>query len=90
LWAPVFLPVDPEQISPYRHIAAIPAGVPVVIISGSADRHAPLDEVKALAARVRSGAKLVVFEGAVHEALDEKNPELYRATLLELLGRKAR
>ena len=44
------------EISPYEHIAAIPPSVPVVIIAGSADRHARLDEVKAMAGRVRSGA----------------------------------
>lgn len=87
LWSPVFLPVDPDLISPYDRIASIPRNVPVVIVTGSADSHAPLDEVKALASRVPSGAKLVVFEGAKHEALDANSPELYRASLLELLAR---
>lgn len=90
LWAPVFFSVDPNQVSPYDHIASIPSSVPVVIITGSADRHARLDDVKAVAGRVQSGAKLVVFEGAAHEALDRNNPKLYRASLLELLGKVGR
>jgi alpha-beta hydrolase superfamily lysophospholipase len=85
LWAPVFLPVDPNQISPYDHIAAIPPNVPVVIITGSADR---LEDVKAMAARVPSGAKLVVFEGAKHEPLDRRDLKLYRQSLMELLRSK--
>jgi uncharacterized protein len=85
LWAPVFLRTDPDLISPYEHIAAIPPSVPVVIVAGSADRHARLDEVKALASRAHTGAKLVIFEGARHEELDRRDPKLYRDTLLELL-----
>jgi uncharacterized protein len=85
IWSPAFLPVDPGRISPYDHIEEIPPSVPVVIITGSADRHAPLDDVKALAGRVQSGAKLIVFEGAAHEPLDRYAPKLYRASLLELL-----
>jgi uncharacterized protein len=85
LWSPAFLPVDPDQISPFEHVASIPKGVPVVIITGSADRHARFDDVKAVAGRVRSGARLVVLEGASHEALDQKDPKLYRASLLGLL-----
>jgi uncharacterized protein len=90
LCAPAFLPVAPDQISPYDRIQAIPEDVPVVIIAGSADQHARLADVTALAGRVRSGAKLVVFEGALHEPLDKRNPTLYRDTLLELLGRVGR
>ncbi len=90
LWAPAFLPVDSDQISPYEHIAAIPPSVPVVIITGSADRDARPDEVKAVASRVRSGAKLVVFEGAGHEDLERRDPQLYRASLMELLRSRKR
>lgn len=86
LWSLVFLPVDPHQISPYDCVEAIPATVPVVIVTGSTDRHAPLNEVRAVASRVKSGAKLVVFEGAVHEGLDNRDPKLYYGALLGLLG----
>jgi alpha-beta hydrolase superfamily lysophospholipase len=85
LWSPVFLPVSPDEISPYDHVAAIPPSVPVVILAGSADRHAYLDEVKAVAGRVRSGAKLVIFEGAKHEDLDRRDRQLYWNSLMGLL-----
>ena len=90
LWAPAFLPVGPDQISPYDRIAAIPPSVPVVILAGSADRHARLDDVKAVASRVRGGAKLVIFEGATHEELDRRNPELYHASMMDLLRSRRR
>ena len=85
LWAPVFLSVDVGQVSPYEHIGDIPEGVPIILASGSADRHAPLKEVNELFDRVRSDARLVVFEGAAHVALDTNNAQLYRTTLFELL-----
>jgi uncharacterized protein len=85
LWAPVFLPVAVGQISPYDRITDIPADVPIVLAGGSADRHAPLDEVRLLLQRVESHARIVVFDGATHEALDRNNPRLYRSSLFGLL-----
>ncbi len=85
LWAPVFLPVDPDHLSPYDHVQDIPEKVPVVFITGSADRHAHLDEVTAMCRRIQSHARLVVFDGAQHVDLDRANPELYRTTLLGFL-----
>ncbi len=87
LWAPVFLPVDPDQVSPYDHVQDIPENVPVVFVTGSADRHAHLDEVTAMFRRIESHARLVVFDGAQHVDLDRANPELYRTTLLSFLDR---
>ena len=91
LWAPVFLPIAPDQLSPYEHIQDIPASVPVVIVTGSADRHAHLDEVTAMYRRIESHARLVVFDGAQHVDLDRADPELYRTTLFKFLdGRTGR
>jgi pimeloyl-ACP methyl ester carboxylesterase len=87
LWAAVLLPVDPDRISPYEHVTEIPETVPIVFASGSADRHAPLADVRALFDRVRSHARLVVFDGAAHVALDRYDAELYRTSLFELLNR---
>jgi len=86
LWSPVFLPVALDRPSPAERISDIPATVPIVIISGSADSHARLDDVKTLFQRVQAHAKLVVFEGAAHEPLDQNNPELYHRTLFEFLA----
>jgi uncharacterized protein len=85
LWATVFLPVDPDRISPCEHIEDIPENVPIVFAGGTADRHAPLAEVRELHDRVQSHARLVVFEGAAHVPLDRYDPELYRTSLFRLL-----
>jgi uncharacterized protein len=85
LWAPAFLPVEPERVSPYLAIRNVPESIPIVLITGSIDRHAPLDEVKAIFQQAASHAKLVVCEGAAHESLDRKSPDLYWAALLDLL-----
>ena len=77
------------QISPYEHIADIPENVPIVLISGSADRHALLDEVTELGERVASHARLVVFEGAAHVALDGTTRSFIGASLFELLDHRA-
>jgi uncharacterized protein len=86
LWAPVFLPVALERLSLSDHIADIPKEVPLVIIAGSADRHARLDDVQSLFRSVQSHAKLVIFEGAAHVSLDGYDPELYANTLFEFLA----
>jgi alpha-beta hydrolase superfamily lysophospholipase len=87
LWAPVFLPVAPDVLSPFDHIQDIPEGVPVVFVIGSADRDAHLDEVTAMYRRIESHAKLVVFDGARHENLDRADPGLYMKTLFNFLHR---
>jgi len=86
LWSVVFLPADARQHSPYDMITQIPAGVPIVIATGSADRHARIEEVQALFQQVESHARLVVFRGAEHESLCRYDPELYEQALLECLS----
>ena len=85
LWGPLFLPVAPGRICPYDSLQDIPATVPVVFVTGSADPHARLAEVTAMYERIQSHAKLVVFEGAGHKPLDRYDRPLFRATLLEFL-----
>jgi pimeloyl-ACP methyl ester carboxylesterase len=85
LWGRVFLPVAPGRICPYDSLQDIPATVPVVFITGSADLHARLAEVTAMYERIQSHAKLVVFEGAGHKPLDRYDRQLFRATLMEFL-----
>jgi uncharacterized protein len=86
LWSPVFLAVDPAEISLDKHIGDIPSETPIAFLTGSADRHAPLADVTAIFNRVRSHAKLVVVEGAAHEALDCKDPRLYEKSLFQLIA----
>ena len=89
LWTSVFLPVDPNRLSPSEHIVDIPENVPVVFITGSADRHARLADVKAMYWQIESHAELIVFDGAAHEGLDRYNPPLYQTTLLRFLEQQS-
>ncbi len=86
LWSGVFLPADARRHSPHDMIAQIPAEVPIVIATGSADRHARLDEVQAIFHQVKDHAKLVVFPGAEHVSLYEYDPKLYSEALLDCLS----
>jgi uncharacterized protein len=89
LWATVLLPENLDRISPFDHIGDIPASVPIVIAGGTADRHAPISEVRNLFDRVQDHATLVVFEGAEHVPLNRYDPALYRTSLFRLLERES-
>ena len=85
LWAPLFLPVNVNRISPYDRVQDIPENVPIVFVTGSDDRHARLEDVIAIYNRVKSHAKLIEFKGAAHVGLDRFDPQLYRTTLFNFL-----
>lgn len=85
LWSVVFLPADVRQHSPYDMVSKIPDDVPVVIATGSADRHARIEDVEAVFRQVESHGQLVVFRGAEHESLYKYDPESYSEALLECL-----
>jgi pimeloyl-ACP methyl ester carboxylesterase len=87
LWSGVFLPVAIGEISLEARARDIPPEIPVVIIAGSADRHATVSDVSAIAETMRGHCELVVFDGAEHQALDEYDPALYSKSLNGLLGR---
>ena len=82
LVAPIFLP-HLDQISPIRAIDGVPDDVPVLILSGEADRMARPDEARALLARVASHGRLVLVPGAGHGDLLHDAPELYARTVLD-------
>jgi uncharacterized protein len=81
--AAAMFPIDVAEVAPAKCITTIPKSIPITILTGSADRHARLNEVREIFARVADHARLVVFEGAEHTELDVYNPDLYRKTLLE-------
>ncbi len=85
VWEPLSLPTSADQISPFNHITDIPENVPVVFITGSDDRHAPLADVSAMLNRIKSHAKLTVIEGAAHEPLDRVDPQRYYDELFRLV-----
>ena len=86
LWAPFFLPVDTDEISPFRHAAAIPQDARVVVLAGADDQRVRLDEINLVFSQVVTHGRLVIFPGAKHGRLMSANPELYQRSLREFLS----
>jgi pimeloyl-ACP methyl ester carboxylesterase len=84
--AAALFPVDLAAVAPADHLSSIPKNVPITFIAGSADAHARLDEVREMYRQVADHARLIVFDGAGHVDLDLYDPDLYRQTLLEVVG----
>jgi alpha-beta hydrolase superfamily lysophospholipase len=87
--APLVLPKI-DRISPLVAIEGIPDDVPVLILAGEDDRSARVDEARALFDRVRSHADLLIFPGAGHLQMIERDPGRYRDAVLRLIGRSKR
>jgi len=83
--APLVLP-ELDRMAPVEAVTGVPEGVPVLILAGGRDRRARPDEARAIHDRVRSHARLSVFEGADHLRLHVSEPERYRRELLEFVG----
>ena len=86
--SPWILP-DVEKISPGQAIAGIPEDVPVLIITGREDRKSTPEQVQVLFDRVKSHARLVVFEKAGHLHYHETDQELYRSEILAFIARRS-
>lgn len=80
LVAPLMLP-DIDRLAPIDHVTDIPAGTPVLFLSGDQDRHAPSVQVQALADRRGGTARHIVVAGAGHGSLLRDNREQYEATV---------
>ena len=87
--APAFLP-HLDAIAPVDAIASIPEDVPVLILSGDADRLARPHEARALLDRVEGHGRLVVFPGAGHGELLRASPALYARTVTAFCESAAR
>jgi alpha-beta hydrolase superfamily lysophospholipase len=74
-----------EQISPLAAIEGIPADVPVLILAGREDRSARPEEAQAMYDRVRSHAKLIVFERGGHMNFHYVARDRYRQAVLGFL-----
>ena len=81
LASPLVLP-ELGRISPLAAVGGIPPDVPVLIMAGGQDRRARPDEARAIHDRVRSHARLSVFEGADHHNLATTEPERYRREVI--------
>lgn len=74
-----------STIAPVEHIGAVPGECALWLLAGGADRHAPLDDVRALAARTSGRARLVVLDGAEHDRLLSGDRAGYERAALEFL-----
>ncbi|QDT55135.1 Alpha/beta hydrolase family protein [Caulifigura coniformis] len=81
LWSRAILPVSLSKIAPAQCICHVPAGGPLVILSGDMDDNLPLDDVQELVDQVRERARFVVFRGAGHVGMPETDPSLYESEL---------
>lgn len=85
LVAPIFLP-HLDEIAPIKAIAGIPENVHVLIISGTGDLLARVEEARALHEKVAGHGRLVLFPGSGHGDLFGSRPALYRRTVREFCG----
>ena len=86
LWAPLFLGVDPVQISPSKYAPTIAAQSPVTMLFGGDDHFAPLSDGVQLAQTMQCPVKIITFEGATHQPLYAWDAGRYETALYELLG----
>jgi alpha-beta hydrolase superfamily lysophospholipase len=82
--APLVLP-DLEKVSPLAAISGIPADVPVLILAGAEDQSARPEEARALHDRIRSHARLIVFERAGHMTFPDTHPARYKQVVLDFV-----
>lgn len=80
LWAPYFLPVDPELVRPIDHVGKFPTKTPVLFVAGAFDQVAPVEDVRLLTERCSGQAELAVLDARDHHdlwTLDERHWELW-------------
>ncbi len=77
--------VSAAELRPIDHIAEVT--VPVLMAAGSADPYTPMDESKALFARLAPPKELWVVDGATHEDLYDYAPAEYQRRITAFLRR---
>lgn len=87
LWAPLLIGVPIQQINPLLHANRVPLQIPVALLSGSADRRAPLADVWRIHEALGRRSQLAVFPGAKHQSLYRVDPQHYLQVLASLRAR---
>jgi alpha-beta hydrolase superfamily lysophospholipase len=75
-----------QQLAPANFIAGL-APVPLLILTGSEDRHSTPDEAERLFSRRNGPGELLLVPGAGHADVCETGGEFYRGELLNFLDR---
>jgi alpha-beta hydrolase superfamily lysophospholipase len=81
---PLVLP-DLEKISALSAVAGVPEDIPVLILAGGRDRRARLEEARAIHNRIRSHARLSIYEAADDLRLWDHEPARYQREVLEFI-----
>jgi alpha-beta hydrolase superfamily lysophospholipase len=86
LWQlPLRLDIQPSQLRPIEHMAAL--HMPVLIASGSEDRHTTLPETERIYAAASAPKSLWVVAGAAHQDLHAYRPGEYERRIGAFLAR---
>ncbi len=86
LWQlPLRTGVRPDQLRPIERLGRL--GAPVLIASGSDDRHTTWAETERLFAAAAEPKELWRVDGAAHEDLHAFQPDRYEQVVLKFLGR---
>jgi alpha-beta hydrolase superfamily lysophospholipase len=84
LWQlPLQLGISSEQLRPIDHISSLHA--PVLIVSGTEDRHTSVAETKRIFAAASEPKELWLVEGAAHVDLHAFNPQVYESRVSNFL-----
>jgi alpha-beta hydrolase superfamily lysophospholipase len=78
------LGITSDDLKPVDHIAQI--GCPVLVASGTADRHTTMEDTRVLFEAAREPKELWWVEGATHVDLLEFAGDMYRQRILAFLG----
>ena len=77
------LGISPQQLRPVDHIGSVQC--PILIASGTDDRHTTLEETRQMYDAALEPKKLVVFEGAGHIDLFAHDPETYTNEIIHFI-----
>jgi uncharacterized protein len=89
LWqVPWRLGITEAQLRPIAQVGAL--GAPVLIASGTHDRHTPLEETRRIFSAAREPRELWEVEGAAHVDLHRYDPTTYEAKVLAFFGKTLR
>lgn len=89
LWQlPLRTGIEPADLRPIRRVPRL--GAPLLVASGSRDRHTTWAETQRIYDEARSPKELWKVEGAAHEDLHGFQPGRYETRILEFLGRYLR
>jgi uncharacterized protein len=88
LQLPIRLGFWAEELRPIAELSKL--HVPVLIASGSKDRHTTADETKRIFQAAKPPKELWIVDGAVHQDLYKFEPKIYESKVLAFLGKYLR